>query len=236
MDPKPRDVRDVPTLWSIPCTILMIILLLAAADTLFPFIPLNIGQRSWMWAISTLVTTIIAGLIAEMISMDNRRALISMGIAAIVSTVIYIDLSKFLQRSFIDAVQGVIPNPLLGNVVHSLILSVAPGVLTGAVLGGILAFFPGSLNVIRRARMIEPQVSVNNQWTGYEKTCKRCGHPSPFESKFCPFCGVKLLRRQAPPVMFCRFCGVRIYMVGDYCPECGKEIVTLSKPSVYISQ
>ena len=237
MEGRLKNVRESPTLWSIPFAILMIILIIAAADMLFPFLHLNISLQTWMWAVSILITTIISSLVTEIISLNNRRALLSMALAAVVSTVIYIDLSRFIQRTVIDAVQSVIPNPLLGGAVYTLLLTIVPGALTGVVLGGIFGFFPSPPKVIQSPsdRRAPPRVP-KGPWPGYEKICKRCGHPAPFESKFCPFCGVELVRQQAPPVRFCRFCGSRIYLVGQYCPECGREITMLSKPSVYISQ
>lgn len=237
MDGRLRNVRESPTLWSIPFAILMVILIVAAADMLFPFLPLNISQQTWMWAISTLITTIISSLVTEIISLNNRRALLSMGLAALVSTVIYIDLSKFIQRTVIDAIQSVVPNPLLGNVIYTFILTFVPGALTGIVLGGIFGFFPSPPKMkkatLDQGARLRP---TKTQWPGFEKICKRCGHPAPFESTFCPFCGIELMRRKAHPVRFCRFCGARIYLVGQFCPECGREIGLLSKPAVYISQ
>jgi len=237
MEGRARNVRESPTLWAIPFTILMIILIIAAADMLFPFLPLTIGQRTWMWAVSTLVTTIIASLVTEIIYLNSRRALLSMALAATVSTVLYIELSNFFQRTVVDAVLSVVPNALLGGAVYTVILTVVPGVLTGVVLSGVLGFFPVSTGMGHEAADWSAALrSTDGQWPGFEKVCERCGHPAPFESKFCPFCGVELMRRHAPPVRFCRFCGARIYLVGQYCPECGGEINMLSKPSVYISQ
>lgn len=237
MDGRLRNVRESPTLWSIPFAILMAILIIAAADMLFPFLPLNIGQQTWMWAVSTLITTIISSLVTEIISLNNRRALLSMGLAALVSTVIYVDLSDFIQRTIIDAVQSVVPNPLLSYAVYTVIVTIVPGTLAGVVLGGIFGFFPSSPKKTHETLDQSPHLRpTHTQWTGYEKICQRCGHLAPFESMFCPFCGIELMRRKAPPVRFCRLCGARIYLVGQYCPECGREITLLSKPAVYISQ
>ncbi len=54
--------REPPIMWSIPFTLLLITLLLAAADMLFPFLPLEVGPHSWMWAASTLISAVIASL------------------------------------------------------------------------------------------------------------------------------------------------------------------------------
>ncbi|KON29204.1 hypothetical protein AC482_07155 [miscellaneous Crenarchaeota group-15 archaeon DG-45] len=237
MEGGARNIREGPTLWAIPFTILMIILIVAAADTLFPFLPLNIGQRAWMWAVSTLVTTIIASLVTEFISLNSRRALLSMALAATVSTVIYVELFNFIQWPVVDAILSVVPNPLLGSAVYAIVLTLVPGALTGVVLGGVLGFFPSLPRIGHGAPDWRAASSpIEGRWTGFEKACERCGHTAPFESKFCPFCGVELMRRHAPPVRFCRFCGARIYLLGQFCPECGMEINMLSKPSVYISQ
>jgi len=237
MEGRLKNVHESPVLWSIPFAILMVILIIAATDMLFPFLPLNISPQMWMWAVSTLITTIISSFVTEVISLNNRRALLSMGLAAVVSTVIYIDLADYIQRAVIDAVLGVVPNPLLGSAVNTIILTIVPGALTGVVLGGIFGFFPSAPTMKQTTPGLGGGFEqTDGQWTGYEKLCKRCGHPAPFDSKFCPFCGVELMRLKAPPVRFCRFCGARIYLVGQYCPECGREITMLSKPSVFISQ
>jgi hypothetical protein len=237
MEERLKNVHESPTLWSIPFAILMVILIVAAADMVFPFLPLNISLRTWMWAVSTLITTIISSLVTEIISLNNRRALLSMGLAAVVSTVIYIDLHDFIQRTVVNAVESVIPNPLLGNAVYAVILTVVPGALTGVVLGGIFGFFPSPRQTKQEMMDLDDNLKpAYKQWPGYEKICTRCGHPAPFDSKFCPFCGVELMKQKANPVRFCRFCGSRIYIVGKYCPECGREITIISKPSVFISQ
>lgn len=236
MKTRVGNVREPPVLWSIPFTLLMLMLVVAAAEVLFPFIPLNIDQHIWLWVVSTLITTIIASLITEKLSMNNKRALISMGLAAVVSSLIYNDLSKLIQRSIVGAVQGYIPNPLLGTAVYTSFLAVVPGALTGVILGGILGSFPIGLTLKQRQRSLPTSESVENHRINYEKFCNRCGHQAPFESEFCPFCGTELTSRQAPSINFCRFCGSRIYHLGMFCPECGREIDMMSKPQIYISK
>jgi hypothetical protein len=49
-----RDVNEPPILWSIPFTLLLITVILAAADYLLPFIPLQVGREKWMWFASTM--------------------------------------------------------------------------------------------------------------------------------------------------------------------------------------
>ena len=237
MEGRLRNIRKSPSLWLIPFTVLMIILILAAADMLLPFLPLNISQQTWMWVVSTLVTTIISSLVTETITLNSRRTLLSMGLAAAVSTVIYVELFNLIQRNMVDSVLTVVPNPLLGGAIYTIILTFVPGALTGVILGAVFGFLPSSPKMKHETPNLSVTLrSTRSQWPGFEKICKRCSHPAPFESKFCPFCGVELMRRHAPPVRFCRFCGSRIYLVGLYCPECGREIAMLSKPSVYISQ
>lgn len=237
MDRRMRNIREPPVLWSIPLTLLLIVLIIVAAEVLFPFMPLSIGHQTWMWVVSTLIATIIASLITETISLDRKRSILSMGVAAIVSSLIYKDISKFIQRSIMDVVQGSIPNPILGGITYTSFLVIVPGALTGIILGGILGAFPLPLIMKQRNESTNvPSESVGVHLTNYEKICNTCGHQVPFDSKFCPFCGIEVTSRQAPSERFCRYCGSRIYHMGKFCPECGREIVTMSKPQVYISQ
>jgi RNA polymerase subunit RPABC4/transcription elongation factor Spt4 len=232
-----RDVSEPPLMWSIPFTILLITLILAAADTLFPFIPINVGAETWMWAASTLITSIVASLVTEIISEDNRKAMLSMGIATIFFTLIYPHLSKLLQKSLVNVVHGAIPNPFLGTAVYVSLLAVVPSALTGAVLGGVFGTVPITFTLKGKSQtsVTIPEVKVP-QLPGFEKLCNRCGHYAPFESKFCPYCGIELMLQRAPTIQYCRFCGARINYLGQFCPECGKEIDIISKPHVYVSK
>lgn len=232
-----RTVNEPPMLWAIPFTLLLITLILAAADTFISFVPLDIGLGTWAWAISTLITTIVASLVTEITQEDNRKAILAMGSAAVVFSLIYKDLSNVLKLSVVEVVKGAMPNSFIGTIVYTSILTVVPGVLTGAVLGGIIGCFPTRLLTKEKESIsIAPQGHVDLTSTGYVKICNRCGYHAPVESSFCPFCGLGLTRLRAPTVKFCRFCGARIHYMGQFCPDCGRELDVISKPQVYIDR
>jgi RNA polymerase subunit RPABC4/transcription elongation factor Spt4 len=237
MDNRLRNFIGGSSLWMIPFTILMATIIIASVDILLPFLSFNVNQMTWLWIISTTVSLILSSFMAERISLTGRRVALFMLLAAAVSSVIYTELSNFIKWDVVDAVLGVIPIPLFGGVVYTITLALVPGGITGVILGGVFGLSTGIPRLKNKASDLSNlKTSNKRQWSGFEKICKRCGHTSPFESSFCPFCGIELLRKHAPPIRFCRFCGSRIYLVGKFCPECGREITILSKPSVYISQ
>lgn len=231
-----RDVNEPPILWSIPFTLLLITVILAAADYLLPFIPLQVGREKWMWFASTMVTAIVASLIAEITSKDNGKSMLSMVVASAMFSLVYKNISDLFQRSMVDVVHGSIPNPILGSAVYTCVLTVIPGVLSGAVMGSILSRIPITLPWTTKEKITFIPTVIPEPPTSYEMTCNRCDHNAPFESKFCPYCGIPLTKREAPTVKYCRFCGARINYLGQYCPTCGGEIDQLSKPLVYMSQ
>jgi hypothetical protein len=232
-----RNVSDPPILWSIPFSLLVATIVLAALDKLFPVIPLNVGPGTWMWAVSTLITTIMASLVAEMISDDSRRAMLSMVLSSVVFTLIYKDLSNIVRKSIVENVQGAIPNPLISMVIYTSILTVVPGALTGVIFGGVLGSFPifTALKPINQFS-IAPKEVIEPRLPGLEKVCGQCGYSSTLESRFCPYCGTELTMRRAPTVQYCRFCGSRINYLGQFCPDCGKAIDIVMKPRVLAPQ
>ena len=232
-----RKFNDPPILWSIPFSLLVTTIALAALDKFFPIIPLNVGPGTWMWAISTLITTILASLVAEMISDDSRRAMLSMGLSFVVFTLIYKELSNVIRKSFLENIQGAIPNPLISMVVYTSILTVVPGALTGVIFGGVLGIFPISTALNSKNQLsIAPKEVEEPRLPGLEKICNQCGYSSSLESKFCPYCGTELIMRRAPTVQYCKFCGARINFLGQFCPDCGKAIDIVSKPRTFTHQ
>lgn len=218
---KRLNIREPPVLWAIPFTLLLIIIIIVAADKLFPFIPINGNRSLWMWATSTLITTIIASLISEYISMKTSRAAISMVLATIISTLIYSDLFNIFQRSFVDSVYSYFPNPFYGDAVYASLLTFIPGALTGIILGGIFGFFPEK-PILKDNQNFEPKLVDNNSLgTPYRKICDKCENIAPFDSKFCHFCGTILQKKLPTSFNFCKFCGSQISYHGRYCPECG---------------
>jgi hypothetical protein len=231
-----KNASEPPILWSIPFTLFVITLILAAVDTLIPFVPITISPQTWMWAISTLITSITATLVAEIISLDNRRSIFAMALSAVIFTLIYEDLYSVVRGSIVEAVQGAIPNPILGAAVYTLTLAIVPSALTGVILGGIFGSLPNVPPWKPESQIpIAPTVVEEHMLTGFEKFCGRCGHHAPFESRFCPYCGTELTKRRAPAIQYCRFCGARFNYLGQFCPDCGREIDIVSKPQIYIS-
>ena len=225
--------RDPPILWSIPFTILLITIILAAADTFLPFVPLNQTPQTWTWIASTMITSIMASLVAELITRDGRRGLTSMVVGAVVFSLTYKYIVEIFQRSVVDVVHSSIPNPLLGTAVYTAILTVLPGALSGIALGGVCGVIPGRKPKSLKENMVLSTTSLPEVTVTYEMLCSRCGHTSSRDSKFCPFCGVELARREVPVIKYCRFCGARINYLGQFCPDCGLEIEQASKPQIY---
>jgi RNA polymerase subunit RPABC4/transcription elongation factor Spt4 len=222
------DLKEPLSLWSIPFTLLLIMLILAAADVLFPFIPLEISHGTWMWAFSTMITTICASLVAEKLSMDRKRAVVSMAGAAAFSILFYRGISSFLQRSLVNSIQSIIPNPFVEMAVYTSVLTIIPGALVGVIFGGVLGSLPIRISTKRKE---EPEI----QKYGVGKICIRCEQGLPIDSSFCPFCGAQPEQRSTPLMMYCRFCGSSLKYRGQFCPECGREIDMVSKPLVFYS-
>jgi RNA polymerase subunit RPABC4/transcription elongation factor Spt4 len=229
------DLKEPLSLWSIPFTLLLIMLILAAADVLFSFIPLEISHGTWMWAFSTVITTVCASLVAEKLSMDNRRAVISMAGAAAFSILFYRGISSFLQRSVVSSIQSIIPNPFVEMVVYTSVLTIIPGALVGVIFGGVLGFLPNRTSPKRKISFEILPEEPKPQGQGVGKICSRCEQGIPIDSSFCPFCGAQPEQRSAPQMMYCRFCGSPLKYQGQFCPECGREIDMISKPLVFYS-
>jgi hypothetical protein len=205
-------------------------LILAAADILFQFIPLKISHGTWMWAFSTVITTICASLVAEKLSMDNRRALLSMASAAVFSILFYRNISAFLQKSLASSIQSVIPNPFIEMVVYTSVLTIIPGVVVGVIFGGVLGSVPTRYSTKKKIVFEIPPADTYTPRLSVEKVCNICGQAIPVVARFCPFCGVEPEQRSAPQMMYCRFCGSQLKYCGQFCPECGREIDMISKP------
>ncbi len=228
---------EAPIMWVVPFSFLVLVIVVAATDRAFPFLPWQVSDRTWIWAASGIVGASVAAYLTEFLGSDSRRVLLSMGSTAVASLLAFGYFEGFFQRTIVTAVQGVVPNSLVGGAVYASFLTIVPGALMGATFGGLVGL-SSSLSEGKVEEAIgtpRPQVTAD-QWPGYEKACGRCGHVAPFESSYCPYCGVELERRRAPQVKFCRFCGSRIYFIGKFCPDCGREIDTISKREVYVSQ
>ena len=219
--------------WSFPFTFLVLLLVVAAADVLFSFIPFEIGSGGWLWAISTTATAVIASYVAERLSMDRRKALISMVLAATFSVLFYRDLSALVQRTPVQEMTMAASNPFIGMVVYTSAITVVPSALVGVILGGVISSFRVSRRKFKPTFVFPAATAVIEEAIGHELACVSCGRSLPFDSKFCPFCGKEPEHRSLPAPKFCRFCGAHLKYRGIFCPECGDEIELISKPHIF---
>ncbi len=235
MDMNIPDFSDPPILWSIPFTLLLITVIVAVADFLMPFITLNVEGRTWMWLASTLTTAVVSSLVTEKLTSDNKRTVISMVLASVLFSALYGPISGFFSKAVVNVVRASIPNPFLGMALSTSTITLMPGVLSGILLGGFFSIVPLSRKGIKDV-FTKDSIDAPEPDLGYVKMCGRCGHNAPYDSRFCPYCGVPLTRREVPIIRFCRFCGSKISFLGQFCPDCGKEIEQRSRSLVYISQ
>ena len=56
------------------------------------------------------------------------------------------------------------------------------------------------------------------------KFCTNCGHEITENIAFCPQCGFKLHKEEAPQTKFCQSCGKKINMNAEICPHCGVRV------------
>ncbi len=188
-----------------------------------------------MWMASTLTTAVVSSLVTEKLTSDNRRTAISMVLASVLFSALYGPISGFFSKAVVNVVRASIPNPFLGMALSTFTITLMPGVLSGILLGGFFSIVPLSRKGIKDV-FTKDSIDAPEPDLGYVKMCGRCGHNAPYDSRFCPYCGVPLTRREVPIIRFCRFCGSKISFLGQFCPDCGKEIEQRSRSLVYISQ
>ena len=56
------------------------------------------------------------------------------------------------------------------------------------------------------------------------KFCTNCGTEIVADTPFCPQCGFKLHRDEAPQTKFCQSCGEKINVIAEICPHCGVRV------------
>jgi RNA polymerase subunit RPABC4/transcription elongation factor Spt4 len=222
-------------IWSFPFTALVLLLVVAAADVLFSFIPFEIGSGGWLWAISITVTAIIASYVAEKLTMDRRKALISMALAVAFSVLFYRDLSALVQRTPVQAITSATSNPFIGMAVYTSAITIVPSALVGVILGGVISSYNVSKKQSKPTFVFPTPTVEKEEGVGHELACISCGRSLPFDTKFCPFCGKEPEHRPLPAPKYCRSCRALLKYNGQFCPECGSEIDITSKPHIFYS-
>ena len=225
-------LSEPPILWSIPFTLLLLTTLAALVDWLVPFISLNVERGTWVWIAATLVTSMVTSVITEISSSDKRRVLVSMLASSLVFGVLYNDIVTVFLASFMDTVQGSMPHPILGSAINTLVLSLVPGSVVGLLIGAAISLIPKA-PTLEKNELVMTTPSFYQPPATFEKVCSRCGRIAPYDSSFCPICGLELTRREAPETKYCMYCGSKINYLGKFCPECGEEIDPTTRAWTY---
>ncbi len=228
-----------PILWIIPIGILSLITLLWAINLFTGFIPFYI-QNILMTFSSALIGSAIAGYITETVKGRGKFAYFAMVTTLFLGAIIFVVTKGFLQHNIMGTTKKA-TFPLIGELLSNLTITVLPGAFTGSVIAGAVSLVPeevveeieeGKYEPLQQKEI--PRLTPEN-WPGYEKFCTRCNMSMPFDSLYCAHCGTMLKKRKLSSVKYCRYCGSRIYFIGEFCPDCGKEINLISKPKVYVS-
>jgi hypothetical protein len=221
-------------LWIVPGLCLALVTFVLTLNLFLHFLPASLSLLL-MSAASAFVGSASAGLILELLKGRSRLVVYTMAATWVLGLLTHLLGYGFLERSLLNGGQTA-SIPLVGTILTGVGVTVIPGLLTGSIVGGMASLIPESVLQAEEGPRVDFQGFDPNSWPGYEKTCVKCGKVMPFDSIYCSHCGSTLKRRIASQVRYCRFCGSRLHFRGEFCPDCGREIVTLSKPKVYVSQ
>jgi hypothetical protein len=223
---------DQPLLWIMPFSLLTLIILVSLVNIVLHFLPEQSGYYL-MFSACILLGASTSGFITELIKGRGKYVYVSMSVAVFLCAMAFLMGYGFF-KSNITTRASTATIPIISNLISNITLTILPGVFVGAVVGGGVGFLPDEsenkfIEKIEELK-IEPVKGV-----GYEKTCKRCDAVMPFDSLYCYKCGGTLKRKRADTMKYCRYCGNRLYFLGEFCPDCGKEINIISKPKVFQS-
>lgn len=228
-----------PTLWIIPMGVLSLITLIWAINLFANCIP-NSLQNILMVFSSALIGSAIAAYITEIVKGRGKFTYFAMTTTIFVGSIIFIVTKGFFSHNLPEEPMKA-TFPLIGDILSRIAITVLPGAFTGSVIAGAVSLLPedvveeiedGKYEPLKQTEI--PRLTPEN-WPGYEKHCTRCHIVMPFDSLYCSHCGTMLKKRKLSSVKYCRYCGSRIYFIGEFCPDCGKEINLISKPKVYVS-
>lgn len=231
--------EEHPTLWIIPTGILSLITLVWAINLFANIVPISL-QNILMTFSSALIGSAIAGYITETVKGRGKFAYFAMATTIFMGSIIFAVTKGFFNHN-LPGDQMTASFPIIGNILSSIAITVLPGAFTGSIIAGAVSLLPedvveeieeGKYEPLKQKEI--PSLTPEN-WPGYEKFCTRCHIVMPFDSLYCSHCGTMLKKRKLSSVKYCRYCGSRIYFIGEFCPDCGKEINLISKPKVYVS-
>jgi hypothetical protein len=218
----------------IPGLGLVLLTLIMSLNLLLHFVPMSINLYL-LSAASAFVSATSAGFIIELLKGRNRIVYYTMAVTWGVGLLVYLLGHGLLERNLFNGGQ-MASIPLVGAILTSVGVTVIPGLFTGSIIGGMASLVPDSVLPVEEKPQFDVQGFNPNSWPGYEKACVKCGQIMPFDSIYCSHCGSTLKRRISSQVRYCLFCGSRLHFKGDFCPDCGREIMMLSRPKVYVSQ
>ena len=93
------------------------------------------------------------------------------------------------------------------------------------LFGGLIALF---VFLIRRSQRLSPFKEKN---ADLFISCPNCGNRMPYDSRFCPFCGIKLAQNKAIYPVFCGKCGTELSTASNFCISCGSRIIRKTGPA-----
>ncbi len=234
---------DQPILWVVPAFMFSIISVLSILNAIIQFIPKSISGFMMLMA-SAMISSTVAGYITELTRGRKKIVYYTMVVTLVGGGILFTLGQEFLKQNVASGIQ-VSSIPFIGELLSTLTVTLIPGIFSGSVIGGVASLIPlipeGVMEVATPKQVDIPiQVEVPkitpDKWPGYVKACSKCEQIMPSDSIFCSNCGSTLRKIKATNVRFCRYCGHRIYFIGEFCPDCGREINLISKPKVYVSQ
>jgi RNA polymerase subunit RPABC4/transcription elongation factor Spt4 len=226
--------RYQPVPWILPGLGIAFITIIMTLNLLIRFLPTSINEFL-LSAASAFIGAASAGFIIELLRGRGKLLYYTMTATWFIGLIIHLIGHGFLERNLLNGNQ-MASIPFVGAMLTSIGVTVIPGLFTGSIIGGIASFIPDRITQVDENSPVDILGFNPNNWPGYEKACVKCGQIMPFDSIYCSHCGSILKRRISSQVRYCRFCGSNLHFKGDFCPECGREIVVLSKPKVYVSQ
>jgi ribosomal protein L40E len=222
-----------PLLWIVPFAGLTLITLLSLVNIALHFLPEKAGYVIMIIA-SGFICASVSGFITELIKGRGKYVYVSMGIAIFIGAISFLVIYGFFKANVVTG-PSIASVSRISEIVSNITLTILPGLFVGAIVGGGVGFLPEEPEYHEPEQIKEKPVIAPDKIVGYEKVCRRCSALMPYDSLFCSKCGGTLKKKRAETMKYCRYCGNRLYFLGEFCPDCGKEINIVSKPKVFVS-